>query len=593
MSSIPSLPFRMHVPLVSDDSVAIRDHLIRAVREEAFTPFLGAGASSLRPTKLGGSHWQSVMRRLSCLDADLESEPERQYLRSVANGHGVELNAADLGERFEPEGPLDDALFSLQVALIQLGSYLIDAFGREMSRTRAWVLHIEDCAVRLSDRGEHDVLRDLFLNAADAAMRMRDVCSPPQEARLHARTIYERLLVCCCRICASNAYDCARTRERCQTHCERIDDLVLEVPDLKTRDELKLDELLWLADLFWHTVRFPLHAYPTTSELTFYLSLMIATSQQLRRGRLAQVAELQGRYGDQLDGICDWLEFCEQGDTPADLHLGTAAALQYQFGDKGSMVGESLPWPVAFTTNYDRALERAFDRLGVPYHVVFPVFAGSPGSEKHSQEPEIRQDQPEKETEHPPLTPTSIAWVFTTVFPAHARRSRSPDDCTKWKSDDLDKMGIAGPIVVKLHGSPLHRVPEPNDLHMPQRTVLQHCIVLAESSYLVTIMTDNPYPPWIEWALKDCTRSMWFLGYSIADWNIRLRLFEHVRPRMESYGEKRPRTMRVAFDRQFDYLQGAVLGALDVCIYKGELETLGAWLKNTPEVWSVWRDHLG
>jgi hypothetical protein len=75
---------------------------------------------------------------------------------------------------------------------------------------------------------------------------------------------------------------------------------------------------------------------------------------------------------------------------------------------------------------------------------------------------------------------------------------------------------------------------------------------------------------------------LWFLGYSITDWNVRLRLYEHIRRLADSVeGQVQE---RLALDRRFDCLRSAVLGALGVRVFLGELQDFGATLMAVPEV---------
>lgn len=558
-----------HLPEVVERPEVIWQRLSQSVQIETFTPFLGAGASSLRPDRLNEHPWDKVSERISLLRAYLD-EKDRQYLDSMANTHRITLDRSNSGQKFCPANQQDAALFKLQLALTRLGSKVVEVFGREMLDTRQCVSEVLDYQIPLSNPDDRETILNLLFDAADAAKELcQQAACEPTGLLLESEAIYERLLVLLCRMCPQKTDNqCSKTLKRCKAHCGEINEL-RRVVDLTTREVLRLDELSWLADLLWHTLRYPLPVYPTTAELAFQLSLMIRVmgDPELRRGELAQIAELQANYEQQVKKIREWFEFCEnENRRPSDFHLSIAAALQYQFvKNQGRNAG---PLPVAFVTNYDRALEKAFEKLGLSYHVVFPLYAGW-GTES-----------------------VSIIWLFKTVVPPGSPVAPGPQECTGWESVEDLNSPIRGPIVIKLHGSPLEPLPAARDIGCPPE--LQHCIVLSESSYLAAIVGQKSYPKWIEKELVggEPRRALWFLGYSISDWNIRLRLYEHLLHNKDSVQSRDSRPMRLAVDRRFDVLRAAVLGPLQVTIYKTDLLAFATALKRIPEVKRILEQRL-
>ena len=65
-------------------------------------------------------------------------------------------------------------------------------------------------------------------------------------------------------------------------------------------------------------------------------------------------------------------------------------------------------------------------------------------------------------------------------------------------------------------------------------------------------------------------RNLWFLGYSVSDWNVRLRLYEHLRHSNRSQLE----IVRQAVDRDCHSIRMALLGTLDVTVFVGDLNIL-------------------
>jgi hypothetical protein len=187
-------------------------------------------------------------------------------------------------------------------------------------------------------------------------------------------------------------------------------------------------------------------------------------------------------------------------DSP--MKLGT---LKSRFDDVGepSGVGSGhlrVPVPIAFTTNFDRALEKIFEANGLCFHVVFPVVhARRPGDEPFADAP---------------------SWLICTHDTTSTKSSVTVEHwSSRCDTEGMPKTPFVGPIIVKLHGSP--------SLVLEEATA-QHWIVLSEFSYLQALTCKAPF--WLEQQLtlgfrEERRRSLRFLGYSISDWNVRLRLY--------------------------------------------------------------------
>lgn len=559
-----------------------------SVQSGKFLPFLGAGSSGLRPSDPEAYPWDQVSDRMSLLMAHLEQEEDRQYLRSQADAHGIALKG---GDDYLPSKPdKDDHLFSLQKGLVRLGSDLIYLFGQEMSRARRCVSELVDYQVEVSGPRRERLL-ELLLDTADAARnlaeareaeRVRGFGDEPDYPNLEARAIYEKLFLFTCRTFGQLDKVCHEMRERLGVHQVMQKELDL-LSNVGREPYLRLDELAWLEDLLWHTLRYQVPAYPTTTDLTFHLSLT-ASVRMMRRGSLPQVAELHGDDRAQVECVRDWFRFCEdeiRRKPPRSFHLSVAAALYYEFQKykQAKDEGNRSYLPIAFTTNYDRTIENALACLNVgrhEYHVVFPVRACKGVKESG----------------------LSKVWILTTygAMPSqdHPTRIGGPYDCTVCEFDEL-KDYVRGPILVKLHGSPLEELGDytVHDIKGGMSTSykkLEHSLVLSESSYMAAIVggigSPRALPTWIEKALGASGRDLWFLGYSVSDWNVRLRLYDHLRYLSELPGEKVP--TKAMFDRRYDVLKSAILDTLRIQQYEGELHTFGAYLRRIREIgWMV------
>lgn len=548
----------MRLPVVTREAGNMKQWIQLSIEKGVFTPFLGAGASSLRPRTIreaSDTPWESVVERLAALWNGLEDEEERRYVESVAEGHGIQIpKRASNGPARE-----DESLHTLQIYLIKMGSLLTRLFGEQMVRRRASASDPEDYAVSLDEEVEEERKKicAFTLKAAEAARALAMGSAPPDCPPLRPEVIYRKLLVFCCRMCPrGDRGHCPPSDSSCFHHREEIESLRRQGMDLERRDYLRLDELAWFDNLLWYTLRYKVPSYPTTRELAFQVSLMTeATSVDFRMGPLAQVAEVRANYERQVKEIQEWFKYCQEKHAPAKLHRAIAAALEYQSLRYLKSPDDHL-LSIAFTTNFDRLLEEAFESLGFDYHVVFPIYVRWP-----------RQPTP--------------VWVWRSKEKLRAGEWRQRDEACQATRPESEK--INGPIIVKLHGSPLDELPDPDDLGLPSK--YQHFVVLSESSYLEAIVGEVwKYPQWIQDLLKEGERYLWFLGYSISDWNIRLRLFEHL-----TFGDEslRPKEVfRLDVDHSYDPYKFAILGALGVTVCEADLAGL-AEMMDLPEVRSI------
>ncbi len=555
------------------NSESLEAPLRDSVLEGKFMPFLGAGASSLRPTDRRSAPWNKVSARVVKLLGSLEDEGEKKYLRTQAQAHDIDMTKQTGDLVYRPQ-IANDLLFQLQKSLVRLGSRLVELFGQEMVRGRHCVAELVEYQVDVTS-SDRAALLELWLDADDAAaelvhaLRTNSQQVEEETEILGARSIYEKLLLFTCRMRVRKGKELPSLARRLAKHQKNLQDLDLLICS-SLRPTLRLDELAWLEDLLWHTLRYDIPAYPTVAELTFRLSLTAATAL-VHRGELTQVAELLDEKALEAT-IKQWIRFCEVR-TPSlrRFHLSIAAALlcEYSCYDKEAEIPRV---PVAFTTNYDQAIEKALDRLahsGDTYHVVFPVYVTLGASKKSN---------------------TSPTWVgYSVRFKSDGSRSESElFNCRDWTIGFLQDF-IKGPIIVKLHGSPLVDLPaNPNvqevldDGKLISYKEIKHMIILSESSYLRAIVEQRKYPKWIEETLKAPNRDLWFLGYSISDWNVRLRLFEHLLYTREISEEDQP--TKSLYGHGFDLLRAAIFDTLHIEVHEGGLGTFAAHLRRVPQI---------
>jgi hypothetical protein len=325
--------------------------------------------------------------------------------------------------------------------------------------------------------------------------------------------------------------------------------------------QLRLDAVQWMSELLWYTLRYWIPCYPTTADLAFELSLKVAGAPA-RRAELAQAAQaLENDYStsgdDERDGLAGEMahviRYCEkyQGEMPESVtvtsafYYAIAAALRYQYDlyrDRCLLDDEPVmevtqadaaaereeeggrpTVPLVFSTNYDNALELVFDKNDIGYHVVYPTISGD---RRNSKGP---------------------VWRLKTCFPT-SENKRSTD--TVWSNvpsppTTPPRAGqLIGPLILKIHGAPCLEEAAHG---------FRHCLVLSETGFLDALAGSN-IPVWIKAQLGEerrSRRSLWFLGYSISDWNVRLRLFEHCKGANTGF--------RGAVDREADLYRTALL----------------------------------
>ncbi len=589
----------MREPIKLDEA---RRRIHAEIRQGRFTPFLGAGASSLRPRELDLAvpPWSNIKRAIEAMRLTLTQEPTRGaaylYLRSFAehrlriSGEGLRTllpvdsrgrpvwkgrgaaprtrsgsarEAAVAGPSADGTGGWpDEGLLRFQCSLLSLAAELGGLFGQAFASYYPPVDELSTCKVVIHPapslkspyvRLLFEVVNRAVELPADSAPELGRWLARGQRPRLNVEEIRRKLLWLSYELVTRGV------RESQPFQIWRQQHRAVRLPEwLEQRDAdevaIELTMLQWLSDLLWYTLRYWLPSYPTTAELAFELSLADYDGVP-RRAELAQAAEA---LSDQaVDRLTPRLRYCEQAqECPARLHLAIAAVLQHEYAgyraklealripqpsaglldDDGSAVQLGY-MPVAFTTNFDRALEMAFEKLARPYHVVYPVRV-------------VRG--PEK---------GRLEWLLRTKFPPGRADYDEVVPC-----GDGPPGNLVGPVVVKLHGSPLDR-----------DRGRQHWLVLSETGYLEALdSTLSPLPKWVEQQLEGSSdgggRSLWFLGYSVSDWNIRLRLYEHLRhsrkaspPLEKSVVERR---------RQLGSFRVAIFGSLDIQVCVGDLTML-------------------
>jgi hypothetical protein len=448
-----------------------------------------------------------------------------------------------------------NCLLTLQVQLVRATSRLTDYFGQRFAQETPAIHRLPDCSVpfEVGNPGAKEALTELF-GAASEARKLQAVNFkrrnspflreyPGIERGIEAQRLHHKLLTLIVILLG-------RRREAYNAKLK----LHVEGRGVPVREEiwngtapdsghLRLDAVQWMSELLWYTIRYWIPCYPTTAEMAFELSLLVDDAPP-RRAELAQAAQAMENFDREslaaevrsLIAYCDQCQSDKQGGSKGTraFYYGVATALQHQFdlfkakrevadpnmkyrnvsnedhpveeghaAEGRTQEATGLTPPIVFTTNFDNALEQVFAENGLGFHVVYPML----GDEK---------DRPNG---------TKLIWWLKTSYP---KSSFSKATDVHWDSivnnyEQPDLEQIVGPMIVKLHGAPCMEKPVPTS---------QWWMVLSEVGYLQALGGQASIPSWLNQQLgnkKESRRALWFLGYSISDWNVRLRLFEHIK----------------------------------------------------------------
>jgi hypothetical protein len=206
-------------------------------------------------------------------------------------------------------------------------------------------------------------------------------------------------------------------------------------------------------------------------------------------------------------------------------------------------------------------MERAFEKNGIAFHVLFPVIITGAGKGEKGR---------------PPVTWKLRNWLSV----ERAKETGRAFEDAYWEdvcpAGQNPRITWDGPLIVKLHGSPSE-----------QRGLLkdQHWVVLSEVGYLQAL-EGSAMPEWVRQQLHDSAvgrplgreamdpeangrRSLWFLGYSIADWNVRLRLYQ----------DSKVGGLRRTFNREADPYRSALLTILGIEEFLGDLNEFPKFIR--------------
>ena len=553
-------------PIAGRPKSEAEPRIVEAIRGGVFTPFLGAGASSLRAktTDLTSQPWKGIVDTVVAVASELRTKESLLFLRSFLSQRlrlsskqlNTFLQVVDEPFKFFVKSPAfnGNGLLALQVELVRATRRLTHYFGTRFAEETPSIHRLPDCSIPfdVSTIAAKETLTQLF-RAAAVAKDLKGASFARQNSpfihkfsgisrSLEVQRLQHKLLTLIAILLGGRT---GSYGAKLWSHAEggnvpvREEILNGTAPDSGC---LRLDAVQWMSELVWYTLRYCIPCYPTTAEMAFELSLLVDDAPP-RRAELAQAAQALENYDpDSLASeVKDLISYCDEcqknqrdgSKSTRAFYYGIAIAMRHQFdlyvttskgdpndrwrNDRDNAEEEEIAKtnesakeaadkflgvpPIVFTTNFDSALENIFENAGLGYHVVYPMQseAGAQGVQ-------------------------NLIWWFKTFYPKKENMTASnvPWDFIMTKYGPNPEK-IFGPMIIKLHGAPCMTKPDGTS---------KSWMVLSELGYLQALGGQASMPDWLKEQLgnkKLSRRSLWFLGYSIADWNVRLRLFEHIK----------------------------------------------------------------
>lgn len=390
----------------------------------------------------------------------------------------------------------------------------------------------------------------------------------------------------------------------------RLEAIAESIEDQHQQLRLSGAEIEWLTDVFWHSLSFHAAAYPRRDELALQVALVHESTldegrQSPRPRRRMEPAAIV--YRRDADGLVDaTAKAVRRGFNEAergkrrDFYEAIADAMFREFDDWASGHGKDRP-PLALvmSTEFDLEMERAMAAsMHGPYHVAVPVISVIDPPVAKVQRGELR-------------------WMIGTFRPSPHGSPGLEDLVTaaqwQWASQvstmDDGQPQLSGPVLVKLNGSPLHRIVAPAAeqvrtagpgrptrrtfgasagpaLDSPNRSPgaplpTIHSVILGEFDFLQFFRVEHSLytraqgakneqelPGWLVDAIKDPRRKWFLLGLRLADWNSRMQLFMQASRAAPGGGRF------YAIQRHFDEDRVDLLEAMGIQRIRGDLKKL-------------------
>jgi hypothetical protein len=332
--------------------------------------------------------------------------------------------------------------------------------------------------------------------------------------------------------------------------------------------EMSLSQLEWVGDLLWHTMRFDAPMFPSPEDFAFQLSICGGTpcvsriplgivtaafpKQEKRNsctramfrhydGYLAQRIRNKGEpsFYEQIAKLI-WQRTLERSrhDTgPQPTRSEVEETVLSCVSDKG----QRLAKPMAITSNLDNEIERNLETAQVPFYVLFPVTYREPQKNEQDDNPAwmLREELPGKKARSYYIS-RSVPFASIAAKLNRLRGGTDPPEIAGC---------LAGPLVVKLRGSPVHDLPGSNDFIQILETekneginrsqehevdgidndaIFNHRILLSTVDFCREIWSNEGLPQLVKDLLRESDRNLCYLGFPLDDPDGLLGLQPHI-----------------------------------------------------------------
>lgn len=490
--------------------------------------FLGPGIHGVQSKTAAANH---IRARFDLLAEELMDETVLGYARSVVEEKlpGA-LDRAEAAPTPAEEWRRD--LVGFQVSLARLGGFASRLIAKRMYEDRTALANISSLVISLEQDGEspeqieeRTELRNLFLEACQKVCVLWDAPSLSKvscDIGLGVQGILEQMMALTY-VAVGRDLESSQDKE-CQAwhrlfQSRLYSEARRKITQLrlgKGQRFLALAHLEWLGDLLWHTLRFDTPIYPSPGDLAFQLSVCASPFTPPRREKIGTIASLA--LPALVDKVKMWLEKSSAEDQHEIYHAVARALCDAWNKQKRGPTSFARSAPLAVTTNFDNELELILHRARISHHILFPVHCRRKSIQDHGMPipPEERQE-----------------WMLYTEAWSEEEEYPVPSWLVLGR-DELEVLDFAGPLLVKLYGSPLTKVRQEfvrvdGQENKSLRFEFSHRLIISDLD-LLAVMVQDWWPVGLANLLfGEPDRLICFLGYSPEDVDNRLRLFEHVR----------------------------------------------------------------
>jgi hypothetical protein len=553
------------------------EYIVKLISNGCFTPFLGAGASLVfTPAKEKENPvWGKVVENIEEISKFLggdANDPRQKFIGSFIKEFGFNDSSIILPATGTSESERYP-LINFQAQLTILIAEFIQLLTCQAGKLYKPITSLSDYKLPIPDdefKNSREIMLKIFKEVNSLKKNMQS--NKTDEISIFLDRLHSKLKDFFLRNFVKESHETAWK--------EAIPSLQAYHKNIKTRRVcppcesetwLSTAHIEWLTHLLWHSLRREVPVYPDADELSFVLSFYasLPTSQ---KSDLARSAEIYSEYTDLVEVIKGWFGRCDKVEyNYNNFHKAIALSLREQF-NMYNRDNHSTFLPIALTTNFDKGLERALDAMEekIDYHLLYPVILMI-GKDNY-QIKWVRKDVMANGNVIP-------HWVSTGANENMIDSIDMPNPQPAFP--DRPK----GPIIIKLHGSPLDAAPPPNKSGGYEE---RPYLVLSESGYLEAMK--ETFPVWLSIKLKKSIKSfggksrhMLFLGYSLSDWNVRAALCDLLMYRTATDAKKETPLKKTIIIKNYDSFKTAIFPRMDLEMRIGKLEDVATAINNKIE----------